>query len=55
MVLEFEDTKTAVMVRDLKINRDPKSVIGCLKTDKGKIILEMTEDLRGVVELLPDQ
>jgi AbrB family looped-hinge helix DNA binding protein len=54
-VLEFDDSKSAVTVRESKRKRDPKRLIGCLKSEDTQGVLETLEDLRGAVALPPDQ
>ncbi len=50
-ILEFKDTETAVTVRESKAKRDPRSVIGCLRTEADKSVSLTMADLRGAVEL----
>lgn len=54
-ILEFEGTETIVTVRESKTKRDPRSVIGCLKSEGSKSVSEIVDDLRGPVELPSDQ
>ena len=54
-VLEFSGSATTVTVRASKIKRDPHRVIGCLRAEGVGSVKDSLDDLRGSVELPPEQ
>lgn len=54
-VLEFEGTEKSVMVRETRTKRDPRTVIGCLKSDAPTGVMEDLDALRGAVEMPTEQ